>query len=83
VVADPDPGSGCRFFDSRDPGDGEKKSGSGSGVNNPDHISESLETSYGLKYIISLMWIRDPGWKKFGSGITSRIRNTGLRIRNH
>jgi hypothetical protein len=33
-------------------------------MNNPDHISESLETiflGYG-KY-------SDPGWKKFGSGI--------------
>jgi hypothetical protein len=49
-----------------------KKSGSGSGMNNPDHISESLETiSLGLKipYLNSLMRIRDPGWKKFGSGI--------------
>ncbi len=40
------PGSGIRcFFDPwiRDPG-WVKKCGSGSGVNNPDHISESLET---------------------------------------
>jgi hypothetical protein len=42
---------------------------SGSGMNNPDHIPESLETIFGLKYLNSLMWIRDPGWKKFGSGI--------------
>jgi hypothetical protein len=40
-----------------------KKSGSGSGMNNPDHISESLETIFS-----------DPGsgirdGKKFGSGI--------------
>jgi hypothetical protein len=48
-----------------DPGSGMgKKSGSGSGMNNQDHISESLET------------IRDgrnsdqgTGMKKFGSGI--------------
>jgi hypothetical protein len=46
-----------------------KKSGSGSEMNNPDHISESLETIFGLKYLNSLMRIRDPGWKKFGSGI--------------
>jgi hypothetical protein len=40
----------------------------GSGINNPDHISESLETIFvGLK--ISLMRIRYPGWKKYGSGI--------------
>jgi hypothetical protein len=54
-----------------------KKSGSGSGLNNPDHISESIETiCFGLKYLNSLMdsgmekirnW--DLGWKKFGSGI--------------
>ncbi len=46
-----------------------KKSGSGSGMNKSDHISESLETILGLKYLNSLMRIRDPGWKKFGSGI--------------
>ncbi len=53
-----------------DPGSGmSKKSGSGSGINNPDHISERLETIFELNYLNSLMWIRDPGWKKFGSGI--------------
>jgi hypothetical protein len=57
-----------------------KKSGSGSGLKNPDHISESLETNFlGLNYFNSLMrirdpgwkkmWVRDPGWKKFGSEI--------------
>jgi hypothetical protein len=59
----------------------------GSGMNNPDHISESLETVFGLKYLNSLMRIRDPGWKKLGPGMgkisdpgeTSRIRNTELR----
>jgi hypothetical protein len=25
------------------------------------------------------MQIRNPGWKKFGSGINTRIRNTGLK----
>jgi hypothetical protein len=39
-VADPNPGSGK-----------DKKSGSGSEMNNPDHISESLEIIFlGLKY---------------------------------
>ncbi len=46
-------------------------------MNIPDHISESLETIFGLKYLNSLIRIRDPeiflsldpGWKKFGSGI--------------
>jgi hypothetical protein len=37
-----------------------KKSGSGSGMNNPDHISEILKTIF----LNSLMLIRDPGWKK-------------------
>ncbi len=40
----------------------------GSGVNNLDHISYSLETIFGLKYLNSLR-TRDPGWKKVGSGI--------------
>ncbi len=53
-----------------DPGSGMgKKSGSGSGMNNLDHISESLETFFGLKYLNSLMRIRDPWWQRFGSGI--------------
>jgi hypothetical protein len=57
-----------------------KQSGSGSGMNNPDHISESLETN-GLKYLkffdadpgswMEKIIIRDPGWKNSdpGSGI--------------
>ncbi len=53
-----------------------KKSGSGSGMNNPDHISDSLETIFGLKCLNSLMRIRDPRWKKFGSGMEKiRIRD--------
>jgi hypothetical protein len=49
-----------------------KKSGSGSGMNNPDHTSESLQTIFGLKYLNSSMQIRDPGWKKVGSGIQDK-----------
>ncbi len=53
---DPDSGSGAFFT----PGSGiREKSGSGSGMNNPDHISESLKNN-GLIYINSLMRIRDP-----------------------
>jgi hypothetical protein len=73
-----DPGSGA--FLTPDSGSGMGKNqdpdrGSRSGMNNPDHVSESLETIFGLKYLYSLMRIRDPGWKKFGSGIEQiRIR---------
>jgi hypothetical protein len=70
-----------------------KKSGSGSGVNNPDHISQSLKPFFGLKDLNSIMRIRDPEWKysdpesgmengrirDLGSGKTSRIRNTVYR----
>ncbi len=38
-----------------------------SGMNNPDHISESLETIFWVKYLNFLMRIQDPEWKKFGS----------------
>ncbi len=67
-VADPDPGSGAFLT----PGSGIRdglKSGSGSGMNNPDHISESLGTIFGLNYLNSLMRIRDPELEQFGSGI--------------
>jgi hypothetical protein len=52
-----------------------RKSASGSGMNNPDHIFKSLETIFlifwGLKYLNSLMRIRDADGKKSdpGSGI--------------
>jgi hypothetical protein len=36
-----------------------KKPGSGSRMNNPDHISERIEPFFGLKYLNSLMRIRD------------------------
>ncbi len=40
-------------------------------MNNSDHISESLETIFGLKYFNFLMQIRDPESEmaKFGSGM--------------
>jgi hypothetical protein len=42
-----------------------KKSGSGSGMNNQDHISESFKNNFfGLKYLNSLMRIQGPGWEK-------------------
>jgi hypothetical protein len=43
-------------------------SGSGSGMNNSNHISESLETKiFGVK--ILKFFDADPGWKEFGSGM--------------
>jgi hypothetical protein len=48
-------------------------------MNNPDHISETLETFFWVKILkffdtdprtwVGKVRIRDPGWKKFGSGI--------------
>jgi hypothetical protein len=38
-----------------------KKSGSGSGMNNPNHISESLETIFWVKTL--KFFYADPGWK--------------------
>ncbi len=67
-----DPGSGA--FDPwiRDPGwvkNQDPDPGSGFGMNNPDHISESLETFFWVK--ILKFFDADPGWEKFGSGISS------------
>jgi hypothetical protein len=57
-VADPDPGSGMG-----------KQPGSGSGMNNLDHISESLEIIFWVK--IHKFFDSDPdsGMEKFGSRI--------------
>jgi hypothetical protein len=67
-IADPDPGSGAFM----PPGSGMGKiSGFVTGMNNPDHISESLETIIWIWKIFKFFHA-DPGWKKFGSG----IRNT-------
>jgi hypothetical protein len=51
-------------------------------MNNPDHISESLETIFLVKTLaffdadpgsgMEKIRIRDPGWKKFGSGINNQ-----------
>jgi hypothetical protein len=38
-----------------------------SGMNNPDHIFDSLETIFRVKLLE--FFDADPGWKKFGSGI--------------
>jgi hypothetical protein len=69
--------SGTRI---RDPDPGPR-----SGMNIPDHISESLEQVLGLKYLSSLMRMRiqiwdpkifltlDTGWKKFGSRFRDKL----------
>jgi hypothetical protein len=60
-----------------------RKSASGSGMNNPDHIFKSWETIFfifwGVKILkifdedpgsgMETVRIQDPGWKKVGSGI--------------
>jgi hypothetical protein len=61
-----------------------KKSESGSGFNNPDHIFESLKKQFfGLKSLNSWMWIQDPGWKKFGSGIRYPVSGMEKRRIRH
>jgi hypothetical protein len=56
----------------------DKKSGSGSGMDNPDHISESLKNNFLVKILkFFLMWIpdvknSDTGRKKVGSGIRDK-----------
>jgi hypothetical protein len=59
-----------------------KNSGSGSVMNNPDHISERLETVFRVKILkffdadpesgMGKVRIRDPGWKKIGTGIPDK-----------
>ncbi len=49
-----------------------RKSASGSGIRDEQPGSYFLELRnhfFGLKYLNSLMRIRDPGWRQFGSGI--------------
>jgi hypothetical protein len=70
-----DPGSGIR-----DAGIGEK-SGSGSGMNNPDHIFERLETIFWVK--ILQFFDADPGFRMEKTRIrdkTSWIHNTVNKI---
>jgi hypothetical protein len=70
-----DPGSGAFLT----PGSGMvRKSASGSGFRDEQPGSYFLELRnhffgfLGLKYLNSLMRIRDPGWKKVGSGIRDK-----------
>jgi len=39
-------------------------------MNNPDHISDSLEAIFWVKIrVLEFFFDADPGWKKFGSGM--------------
>ena len=51
------------------------KSVSGSGMNNPDHISERLVTIFWVKML--KFFDADPGWKKLKFG--SDIQNLGWK----
>ncbi len=69
-VADPDPGSGAfltpksgAFLTPKSGIRMGKNSWSGSGTNNPNYLSESLETIFWDKMLESSLRIRDPGWK--------------------
>jgi hypothetical protein len=71
-VADPDPGSGA-FFLSRDPGRVKNQDkGSGSGMNIPDHISESLATIFWVKNTYIFGCGSGSGIENFVSGIRDK-----------
>ena len=56
---------------------------SGSGMNIPDHISESLETIFWVKILKFFDADRAPGWNKFGSGMVKiriREKHPGINI---
>jgi hypothetical protein len=55
-----------------------KKSGSGSGMNDPDHISEILETIFWVK--ILKFFVADPGSRI--EKIWSRIRDGKIQTRD-
>jgi hypothetical protein len=74
-VADPDPGSGAFLT----PGSGIRDPG---WVKNRIRIRDDQHGSYfrelrnqffGLKYLIYLIWIRDPGWKTLAVGQKSAL----------
>jgi hypothetical protein len=61
-----------------------RKSASGSGMDNPDHIFWSLETIFLVKiYKILKFFDADPGWRQFGSEIRDgKKSDTGSGIRD-
>ncbi len=84
-VADPGSGMGC-LFDPLIPDSGWVKSQDpdpGPGWTTRILFPRAKNPFFGLKFLNSLMQIRDPGWKQFGSGILdekSRIREPGSGI---
>jgi hypothetical protein len=75
-VADPDPGSGA-FLTQGSGSAMNKNPEPGSGMNIPDHISESLETIFGLKLLE--FFDAYPGSrteKNSDPGLASRIRSS-------
>ncbi len=73
VVCGSGSGIRCLFYPwIRDPGwvkNQDPNPGSGSGINNPDHISESLKNIFWVKILKSLMRIRDGKNSDPGSGM--------------
>jgi hypothetical protein len=74
--------SGSSAFLTPGSGMGKKKSGSGSGMTNPDHISVSLETIFWVEILkTSLMQIRD-GKNRIRDGNKNSDPASTFRIRN-
>jgi hypothetical protein len=64
----------------------DEKSGSGSGMNNQDHIYESLETIFWVNILEFCDADSGPGWKKIGSGMEKNLdpgwKKFGSRIQD-
>jgi hypothetical protein len=71
-VADPDPGSGAFLTPGSGIRDGQKVSIQIRDEQPVSYFRELGNHFLGFKYYNSLMRIRDPGWKKFGSGIRNK-----------
>jgi hypothetical protein len=50
-------------------------------MNNPDHISESLETIFWVKKILKF-FEADQGWKKYGSGNQDKHPGSATLLEN-
>jgi hypothetical protein len=60
-----------------------RKSASGSGMNNPDHILKSLETIFSIFFWVKILkfFDEDPGWRQFGS-FGSGMEKSRIRDKN-